>query len=79
VKSIDVPNLSKPIWPSALTRVAAQRDRARNVAIRLEQENAEVTDLVRALVVDLREMHEVQAIDLDRWPAARHLVEWSDR
>lgn len=47
MKSIDVPNLSRPIWPAALTRVARQRDRAlaerdsaRNVAVRLEQEVA---------------------------------------
>lgn len=32
------------IWPDALIRVAAQRDRARNVAMRLEQEVAYLTD-----------------------------------
>jgi len=46
MKSIDVFNLSKPIWPGALTRVAAQRDRARNVAIRLEQENADLIEFL---------------------------------
>lgn len=46
MKSIDVPNLSKPIWPGALTRVAAQRDRARAVAVRLEQENAALVEFL---------------------------------
>lgn len=35
------------VWPSALTRVAAQRDRARSFAARVEAENA---DLVAFLI-----------------------------
>jgi len=79
MKSIDVPNLSKPIWPSALTRVAAQRDRARNVAIRLEQENHALLAAANALREDLIEMHRNGAIDLGAWPAAQALIDVIER
>jgi hypothetical protein len=75
MKSIDVPNLSTPIWPSALTRVAAQRDRARNVAIRLEQENAHLLDLISNIASDLMMMQREQAIEIDHWPAAEALLD----
>lgn len=34
------------VWPSALTRVAAQRDRARSFAARVEAENAALIEFL---------------------------------
>lgn len=51
-----------------------ERDRARDVAVALEQELAHVTDLMDALAADLIEMDAVKAIDLDSWPAAAAVV-----
>lgn len=50
------PTKTPTVWPSALTRVAAQRDRARNVAIHLESEVAYLTDILDNLGwIDTRE------------------------
>ena len=66
--------------PDAMIRqqeVLADLERAREIAVHLEQQLAHVTGLAAALARDLAEMHAAEAIDLDRWPTARALVSWS--
>jgi len=63
---------------AALTSGALPGDleRAREIAVHLEQQLAHVTGLAAALARDLAEMHAAEAIDLRRWPNARALVAW---
>lgn len=63
-----------PIWPERFLKVIAERDRARDVAVRLEQENAAMRIRVVLLARDLASMDASCAIDLEAWPAAKALV-----
>jgi hypothetical protein len=67
-------SLSRAEWYG--TTLAAERDSARRVAVRLEQELAHVNHLLDALVLDLRQMDATEAIDLNLWPAAWAVVDW---
>ena len=74
-----IPAAPPPIWPAALHRVAAERDSARKVAVRLEQENAALLAAARDLCADLTRMNVDRAIDLDEWPAAMALIRVCNR
>jgi len=63
-----------PQWPTRFLSLIAQRDRARDTAVRLEQENARLEDLLAGVARDLREMHADEIIDLESWPTACDVV-----
>lgn len=52
-----------------------ERDSARNVAVRLEQENARLEGLLAGIAHDLKEMDADEAIELESWPMARVIVD----
>jgi len=62
---------------AAVTQLTEQRDAARTVAVRLEQELAELQRMAGWVTADLLQMHAAEAIDLDEWPTASELVEWA--
>lgn len=67
--------MSTPL-AEAYALAIAERDTARAVAVRLEQENARLVSLIQPLTHDLVRMHADEAIDLTRWPAASALCQW---
>ena len=70
-----------PQWETELLdaidieRLEGERDRARETAVRLEQELAALSTWAILLTRDLERMHSEGAIDLGQWPAAKALVE----
>ena len=66
--------IAREILESLLTAVN-ERDSARDVAVRLEQECAHLTDLLAGIATDLREMWATFAVDVDTWPAAKAILE----
>ena len=66
-----------PAWPAPFLQTIKDLERARLIAVHLEQELAHVDQLARALAADLVAMDDATAIDLDRWPHARALVDWA--
>lgn len=65
-----------PAVRALIADLAAERDRARDTAVRLEQDGAHLVDLACSLRDDLERMDREQAIELDGWPAALALVNW---
>lgn len=63
-----------PIWPGRFMDVIGERDRARDTAVRLEQEHAALSTWATLLARDLTRMHDEGAVDLEDWPAAKALV-----
>ena len=70
--TIDVQNI--PGVVDTIARLTGERDRARDTAVRLEQENARLEDLLAGVARDLREMHADEIIDLESWPTACDVV-----
>ena len=68
--------MSAPL-AEAYAQAVAERDAARAVAVRLEQELADLQRMAGWVTADLLQMHAVEAIDLDEWPTASELVEWA--
>ncbi len=63
-----------PIWPGRFMHVIDERDRARDTAVRLEQELVALSKWATLLTHDLTRMHDEGAVDLEDWPAAKALV-----
>ena len=70
--TIDVQNI--PGVVDTIARLTGERDRARDTAVRLEQDYARLLDLASAVVGDLMDMNLAEAIDLRQWPTAKALV-----
>jgi hypothetical protein len=47
-----VTTFTLPIWPQRFLKVIAERERARATAVRLEQDNAHLTELLAGLGVE---------------------------
>lgn len=48
--------MKTPIWPAKFLQVIGERDRARDIAVRLEQENQHLREILALLGWDLEEV-----------------------
>jgi len=58
-----------------IERITGERDRARDTAVRLEQENARLLAVANDLIADVRKIDLEGGVDLERWPRAQALID----